>query len=87
MSDEIPSYLPNYLTSEQRDAILHTGSPLLITAGCSSGKTEVITWRVAHLVQTRLVAPEHLQVTTFTNKAALELKARLLSRLTTSSPT
>ena len=46
-----PSYLPNHLTSEQRDAVLHTGSPLLIIAGPGSGKTEVITWRVAHLVR------------------------------------
>ena len=46
-----PSYLPTYLTSEQRAAILHTGAPLLIIAGPGSGKAEVITWRVAHLVR------------------------------------
>jgi DNA helicase-2/ATP-dependent DNA helicase PcrA len=77
----IPPYLPNFLTAEQRDAILHAGSPLLIIAGPGSGKTEVLTWRVAHLVRAGLVAPEHLLVTTFTNKAALELKDRIQQRL------
>jgi DNA helicase-2/ATP-dependent DNA helicase PcrA len=72
-----PSYLPDYLTPEQREAILHIGSPLLIIAGPGSGKTEVITWRVAHLVRAGLVDPEHLLVTTFTSKAALELKDRI----------
>ncbi len=76
-----PSYLPNYLTPEQHDAILHTGSPLLIIAGPGSGKTEVITWRVMYLVRAGLVAPEHLLVTTFTNKAALELKDRIQQKL------
>ena len=77
----IPFYLPANLTSEQRDAVLHTGSPLLIIAGPGSGKTEVIAWRVVHLVQSGLVAPENLLVTTFTNKAALELKDRIQRRL------
>lgn len=80
MADAAP-YLPDHLTSEQREAILHTGSPLLIVAGPGSGKTEVITWRVAHLVRAGLVAPEHLLVTTFTNKAALELKDRIQQKL------
>jgi DNA helicase-2/ATP-dependent DNA helicase PcrA len=76
-----PSYLPAFLTSEQRDAILHTGSPLLIIAGPGSGKTEVLTWRAVHLVRAGLVAPEHLLVTTFTNKTALELKDRIQQKL------
>ena len=67
-----PEYLPPNLTEEQRAAILHRGSPLLIIAGPGSGKTEVITWRVAHLVRAGYVRPENLLVTTFTNKAALE---------------
>jgi len=76
-----PFYLPAYLTSEQRDAVLHTGTPLLIIAGPGSGKTEVIAWRVVHLVRSGLVAPEDMLVTTFTNKAALELKDRIQHRL------
>jgi DNA helicase-2/ATP-dependent DNA helicase PcrA len=74
-------YLPTYLTTDQRDAILYTGSPLLIIAGPGSGKTEVITWRVVHFVLTGLIKPENLLVTTFTNKAALELKDRIQQRL------
>jgi DNA helicase-2/ATP-dependent DNA helicase PcrA len=74
-------YLPDRLTAEQREAILHTGSPLLIIAGPGSGKTEVITWRVAHLVRAGLVAPKQLLVTTFTVKAALELKDRIQDKL------
>jgi DNA helicase-2/ATP-dependent DNA helicase PcrA len=76
-----PPYLPTRLTDQQRAAILHQGSPLLIIAGPGSGKTEVLTWRVAHLVRAGLVAPEHLLVTTFTNKAALELKDRIQQKL------
>jgi DNA helicase-2/ATP-dependent DNA helicase PcrA len=77
----VPSYLPSYLTTEQREAILHSSGPLLIIAGPGSGKTEVITWRVAHLVQAGQVAPEQVLVTTFTNKAALELKDRIQQKL------
>jgi len=77
----LPAYLPDHLTAEQREAVLHTGAPLLIIAGPGSGKTEVITWRVAHLVLAGLVRPEHLLVTTFTNKAALELKDRIQQKL------
>jgi superfamily I DNA/RNA helicase len=77
----VPSYLPERLTSEQLDAILHAGISLLVIAGPGSGKTEVIAWRVAHLVQAGLVALERLLVTTFTNKAALELKDRIQQKL------
>jgi DNA helicase-2/ATP-dependent DNA helicase PcrA len=52
----VPSYLPDRLTSEQLDAVLHTGSPLLVIAGPGSGKTGVIARRVAHLVRAGLVA-------------------------------
>lgn len=74
-------YLPDRLTEAQRAAILHSGSPLLIIAGPGSGKTEVITWRAAHLVRSGRAKPENLLVTTFTNKAAEQLKDRIAARL------
>lgn len=58
--------LPPHLTTEQRRAVLHQGSPLLIIAGPGSGKTEVISWRVAHLVRSGQVSAKNLLVTTFT---------------------
>jgi len=76
-----PYSLPATLTTPQREAILHQGSPLLIIAGPGSGKTEVIAWRVAHLVEAGLAKPENILATTFTNKAALELKDRIQSKL------
>lgn len=75
------SYLPDYLSSPQRQAILHAGSPLLIIAGPGSGKTAVVTWRATHLVRSGQVRPENLLVTTFTNKAADELKDRIAAQL------
>ncbi len=74
-------FLPPYLTEEQREAILHRGGPLLIIAGPGSGKTEVIAWRVAHLIQSGQARPDECVVTTFTNKAALELKDRIHDKL------
>ncbi|MBN1890450.1 MAG: ATP-dependent helicase [Thermoflexales bacterium] len=76
-----PIYLLAHLTEQQLEAILHTGSPLLIIAGPGSGKTEVVTWRVAHLIRAGYAAPAHCLVTTFTNKAALELKDRIQHNL------
>lgn len=79
--NERPAYLPTYLTPQQTESVLFRGQPLLIIAGPGSGKTEVISWRVAHLVKSRTARPEHLLVTTFTNKAALELKDRIQRKL------
>ena len=76
-----PNDLPAQLTEQQTEAIVHRGAPLLIIAGPGSGKTEVITWRVAHLIRSSQVAPAHCLVTTFTNKAALELKDRIQQKL------
>jgi len=76
-----PSYLPSHLTDQQLEAILARDSPLLIIAGPGSGKTEVVTWRVAHLVASGQADSAHCLVTTFTNKAALELKDRIQRNL------
>ncbi|MEJ2710478.1 MAG: ATP-dependent DNA helicase [Anaerolineales bacterium] len=76
-----PSYVPEYLTDQQEEAVLHRGSPLLIIAGPGSGKTEVIAWRVAHLVLSGAVAPENILAATFTEKAAMGLKDRIQQKL------
>ncbi len=65
------------LSDEQRAAVEHAGSPLIVLAGPGTGKTRVITARVAHLVRERAVDPARVLAVTFTNKAAGELKERL----------
>jgi DNA helicase II / ATP-dependent DNA helicase PcrA len=65
------------LRAPQIDAVIHRGSPLMIIAGPGSGKTEVLARRVAHLILTGDVSPDKMIVTTFTKKAAWELKDRI----------
>ena len=69
------------LTDQQREAVLHRGSPLVILAGAGTGKTETMTRRIAHLIASGDARPEEILAITFTNKAAAELEERIKHKL------
>ena len=73
------------LNNQQKEAVMHNDGPLLILAGAGSGKTKVLTSRVVHLIETQKCFASQILCVTFTNKAANEMRDRILKSLSAKS--
>lgn len=71
----------DYLNDKQKEAVLTDDGPLLILAGAGSGKTSVLTTKIAYLIKEKEVSPKNILAITFTNKAAKEMKSRVVSMI------
>ena len=69
------------LNEQQKEAVISADGPLLIIAGAGSGKTKTLTHRVAYLIKNHHIPPRNILAVTFTNKAAQEMKERVMKIL------
>lgn len=84
-SHEFDTFFASELNEQQQAAITHINGPLLVVAGAGSGKTRVITTRIVYLILKKDIVPESICALTFTNKAAKEMKERIVQFLGTGS--
>lgn len=75
---DIKAYIAKQLNEEQTNACTHIDTSSLIIAGAGSGKTRVLTYKIAYIVQAKHIAINRILAVTFTNKAANEMKERLV---------